>query len=106
MFNGVLHYSRLLLSKVQMCTLLSSLQNLCVLSEQMAKSKNYLIFRVKMNPSRLDGGFDGPPPFNRAKTMVNGRRKNRFRPVPARDTNCAHQADVGFLSDIVVARAQ
>lgn len=66
------------------------------------------IKQKRMEDESLQTGrrFDGPRPFDWAKALIDRRRENRFWPVTARDTDSAHGADVGFLGDIVVARAQ
>lgn len=104
--DGGFHYLRLFLYRVQMCALLSSLYDLCLLSDKRPKMGILGQSVPTANLLRMRRWFDGPRPFNRAKTMIDRRRENRFRPAAARDTNCAHQADIGFLGDIVVARTQ
>src|SRR5579864_4052124 len=74
--------------------------------EQRPKTGIYPIRRIHSEILRTHGRLDGPRPFDRAKTLVDRGRENGLWPVPARDTNCPHHADVGFLGDIVVARAQ
>jgi hypothetical protein len=88
-----------------MCALLSTLHDLCVLSDKCPKRECW----AKTHHWRslwLDDGFDGPRPLDRAKPLIHSRRENGLWPVPARDTDRPHGADVGFLSNIVVSSAQ
>src|SRR5258708_18750169 len=100
---------RLLLSNGQMCALLSTLHNLCVLSDRCPIWEfSYKSALSESSAERLQfgDGFDGPLPFDRAKTLVDdGRRENGLWPVSARDADCPHGTYISFLADVVLARA-
>jgi len=98
-----------------MCALLSSLHDLCVLSDKRPKlcvlsgrrPKTGMLGENDHRRSlRLDDGSDGPWPLDWTKAFIDRRRENGLWSVPARDTNRPHGADVGFLSNMVVSSAQ
>src|SRR6476646_6971311 len=98
-----------------MCALLSSLQDLCVLSNRGPKlcvlsnigpKRKYWAKTHHRRSLRLDDGTDGPWPLDWTKAFIDRRRENGLWPVTARDTNYPHGADVGFLSNMAMSSAQ
>jgi hypothetical protein len=51
-------------------------------------------------------GLEFPPPWDRAKLMIDRRPSDAFRPEPARDTCGPDASDINFLGYVIQARTE